>query len=224
MSAQISNLIKTRHSSKNNNSSVFTDIYQNNVNIAIWQRDFEHDFTSATQSILAMQPNLQIQIIVSASNVKDALNDHFAKLECEHSLLNQLIDDIAYLVDMFCCLFDLKRTGLRLSALDQAMCPKFHVDKVPCRLVTTYTGIATQWLEHNTIDRTKLGHASKGLTDEQSNLYTSATDIQQLKAGDVALLKGESWTDNEGAGLVHRSPALNTGERRMLLTLDFMVD
>ncbi|WP_428354217.1 DUF1826 domain-containing protein [Methyloprofundus sp.] len=37
-----------------------------------------------------------------------------------------------------------------------------------------------------------------------------------------ALLKGERWEGNENAGLVHRSPAINEGERRLLLTLDFM--
>ncbi|MDP6198266.1 MAG: DUF1826 domain-containing protein, partial [Porticoccaceae bacterium] len=31
----------------------------------------------------------------------------------------------------------------------------------------------------------------------------------------------ELWSGNESAGLVHRSPALKIGERRLLLTLDF---
>jgi hypothetical protein len=39
----------------------------------------------------------------------------------------------------------------------------------------------------------------------------------------VALLKGESWENNEGAGLVHRSPAVKSGQQRLLLTLDFAV-
>ncbi|WP_297291060.1 DUF1826 domain-containing protein [Oceanicoccus sp.] len=33
-------------------------------------------------------------------------------------------------------------------------------------------------------------------------------------------MKGELWEGNEGAGLVHRSPSLSAGERRLLLTLD----
>ena len=44
--------------------------------------------------------------------------------------------------------------------------------------------------------------------------------IQQINAGEVALLKGEKWQGNEGAGLIHRSPALAPGERRLILTLD----
>lgn len=132
---------------------------------------------------------------------------------------------------MFCCLFDLGSAGLRLTALDRAMCPRFHVDKIPCRLVTTYQGIATEWLPHHHVDRSKLGAGSEGKSDEQSGLFQNLEDIQRLHQGEVALLKGEGWEGNEGAGLVHRSPAMPViadsvkmhavSERRLLLTLDF---
>ena len=61
-----------------------------------------------------------------------------------------------------------------------------------------------------------------GLTDDKSGLYQSEQDINQIAAGDVAMLKGELWQGNENAGLVHRSPQVQTGETRLLLTLDFM--
>mgnify|MGYP000570713948 CR=1 FL=1 len=51
---------------------------------------------------------------------------------------------------------------------------------------------------------------------------TRAALIQQISAGQVALLKGEKWQGNEGAGLIHRSPALAAGERRLILTLDWL--
>lgn len=130
-------------------------------------------------------------------------------------------DDVSELVEMFCCLFDLEQVGLRLTILDRAMCPKFHVDRVPCRLVSTYSGIATEWLPHSDVDRSKLGQGSLGLSDENSDLYRNKSDINQLFCGDVGLLKGESWVNNEGGGLVHRSPQLINGKKRLLLTLDF---
>ena len=54
-----------------------------------------------------------------------------------------------------------------------------------------------------------------------SGLFLSETDIENLQSGQVALLKGERWEGNEGAGLVHRSPDLDKGARRFLLSLDF---
>ena len=98
----------------------------------------------------------------------------------------------------------------------------FHVDKIPCRLVTTYQGVATQWLNHSDVNRSKLGTGNLGKPDEESGLFKSLNNINQLKQGDVALLKGEYWDENEGAGLVHRSPAVAANEQRLLLTLDFI--
>ena len=57
---------------------------------------------------------------------------------------------------MYCYLFELNEIGLSLRVLDKAMCPRFHVDHVPCRLITTYTGVTTQWLPHTSVDRSKL--------------------------------------------------------------------
>lgn len=44
--------------------------------------------------------------------------------------------------------------------------------------------------------------------------------IRSLQAGQVAILKGEKWLGNEGAGLIHRSPA--SEQRRLLLSLDWL--
>ena len=100
-----------------------------------------------------------------------------------------LASDVAGLVDRICYLFDLKSVGLRLSALGHAMCPRFHVDKVPCRLATTYFGNATEWLPHDRVDRSKLGPGSNGKPDARSGLFSRNDDIHQLDVGDVALLK-----------------------------------
>lgn len=60
--------------------------------------------------------------------------------------------------------------------------------------------------------------------DDETGIFNSANDIRQLNAGDVALLKGESWVGNEGGGLIHRSPHISSQTRRLLLTLDFVND
>ncbi len=130
---------------------------------------------------------------------------------------------MAVLVDLFCGLFDLEHARLRLTTLDRVMCPRFHVDRVPCRLVTTYLGCSTQWLPHDTVDRTKLGKGNNGLPDELSGIYRSAEDIRQLTNGDVALLQGSLWEGGTHSGLVHRSPTPKPGENRLLFTLDFVV-
>lgn len=208
---------KTRYIVEGNDPTIFTDIYREDCNMAVWQRALAPQLQHLLGDFLASHARLQASMTVSPQSVLSSIRETLG--ESEAALL--LSENIAELVDMFCCLFELKRTGLRLTALDRPMCPKFHVDRVPCRLITTFVGTATEWLPHDTVDRTKLGKGSAGKADEQSGLVQNPDNIQQLSQANVALLKGELWEGNEGAGLVHRSPSLLAGERRLLLTLDF---
>lgn len=209
-----------RRSIEGNAPNVFTDIYRNDANIVIWKRELPNELSEAVSHILESPPTRAKVLVVSPQNTHNALSDALG----ESSAVATLSDDIALLVDMFCCLFDLTHAGLRLTVLDSPMCPRFHVDHIPCRLVTTYRGIATEWLNHDVIDRTKLGAGNQGKSDEESGLFESLNDINRLSEGDVALLKGENWDETKDAGLVHRSPSVSTNERRLLLTLDFIAD
>ncbi len=206
-----------RRLSQAHSADVLADIYQDDVNISVWQRSLSSELRSAARTLLASNTVFRIATSTTPDNTFDSLYESLGA-----SAAAQVISqDVADIVAMFCYLFELERVGLRLTSLEKAMCPKFHVDRVPCRLVSTYQGIATQWLPHHHVDRRKMGTGSGGLADKDSGLYQSQDHIQQLNAGDVAMLKGESWLGNEGAGLVHRSPSLQAGERRLLLTLDF---
>lgn len=207
-----------RRASERNDPEVLTDIYQNDTNIAIWKRGISDELALAVDEFIATKTKKRVMLAVTAKNAYEELSN---AIGTEKSIA-PLVKDIAQLIDMFCCLFDLKRAGVRLTSMDQAMCPRFHVDKIPCRLVSTYQGIATDWLPNHLIDRTKLGAGSQGKPDESSGLLHDLNDIQCLHQGDVALMKGEFWEGNEGAGLVHRSPPLPTGEHRLLLSLDFI--
>ncbi|TLP41191.1 DUF1826 domain-containing protein [Arcobacter arenosus] len=206
----------SRHMSQDKQPTVLSDIYQAETNIAIWRREKSDTLEYSVKEFLSLNPTFKKEMILTPQDAFARVSESFA------NKMTELSEDIAELVDMFCYLFELKEVGMRLKVLDKAMCPKFHVDKVPCRLVTTYQGMATEWLPHDLVDQTKLGWDCNGLPDCESGLYQSESDIQQLDCGDVALIKGTRWEGNENAGLVHRSPELITNEKRLVLTLDFM--
>jgi len=197
---------------------ILKDIYLENINMVTWQRTLSNSIKEASAIILKTNPTLKLSQIVSPQETYSIVNEILGSSKVS----SMLSKDIEELVDMFCYLFDLNRVGLRLTALDGAMCPKFHVDRIPCRLITTYHGIATEWLPHAKADRTKLGHGSQGKPDNQSGLFKTSKAIQKLNQGEVALLKGEGWRGNQGAGLIHRSPQLREEKSRLLLTLDFI--
>jgi hypothetical protein len=196
--------------------AALSGIYQEDRNIVAWRRDLALEIQNVVNDFLIASSSFQVSMTLSSQDAFVLIHEALGG----SGLMTPLSEDIAELVDMFCYLFDLNKVGLRLTVLDRAMCSKFHVDRVPCRLVTTYQGSATEWLPHNVVNRSKLGHGSEGKSDEKSGLFPDMGDIKQLMPGDVALLKGELWEGNEGAGLVHRSPSLSAGERRLLLTLD----
>ncbi|SHO59167.1 DUF1826 domain-containing protein [Vibrio quintilis] len=197
---------------------ILTTIYQPEHNIAIWQRTLAPEVMRGITEMLQEANSLALVQTVTPDDVAQWVQEKLSDYACATALS----EDIALIVDMFCCLFDLKEAGLRLTMLDNPMCPKFHVDRVPCRLVTTYVGAATQWLENEKIDRRKLGAGSLGQPDHLSGLFQHDQAIKQMQPGDVALLKGSGWEGNENLGLVHRSPEITSRERRLLLTLDFV--
>ena len=212
----INNMTPTRFCSLAEHPTVLADIYESDINIAIWKRSFSQELTDSISQFVVANPNFSKSLSLTPENA-------YMKLEnsTEGSASRELLENMAQLVDMFCCLFDLEDVGLRLAVLSDAMCPKFHFDRVPCRLVTTYHGVATQWLPNDAVDRSKLGQGSNGLPDSASGLYTQESDIQQLVTGDVALFKGDQWIGNENAGLVHRSPESSSLNPRLIVTLDF---
>lgn len=100
------------------------------------------------------------------------------------------------------------------------MCPRFHVENTPARLVAAYDAVGSEWLANADVDHKQLGLRTNNQSDRNVNLYRSAAVIRRLPAFSVALITGEPWQGNEGFGLVHRSPVLTAMQRRLLVTLD----
>ncbi len=194
---------------------ILAHILDNNTNLTVWNRQLPLHIADFAARLLSLDEPLSDVISFDISDDRSSVD-----LKCLASRFNDLegyesfIVDIDWLVSAYACLLGAKRIGLRLRALDTAMCPRFHVDHVPVRLITTYAGAGSQWLRESVLERPQLGQLpTEPLHDSQ---------IEHMDAGDVALLKGEKWQGNEGFGLIHCSPALSQGERRLILTLDWL--
>jgi hypothetical protein len=133
-----------------------------------------------------------------------------------------LAADLRFWIEVLAELTDLERVGVRLARLETSMCPRFHVDRVTLRLVTTYEGQGTEFVSSEHVDRRRLGHAALGAADEVSGLLLAPGCVRSASAFDVVLLKGEEWPENGGHGAVHRSPAASGKEPRLVLTLDLL--
>lgn len=197
-----------------------TRIYEDGVNLCLVERYFPAAIEAFIYQASKQFGNLEFSQPVNPTVF------NFTTLWPQASQLNgyrEWLEDIELLTSAFCELFGLKQAGLRLRTLQNAMCPRFHVDRVPARMICSYGGIGTEWLPEYALDRQKLGMGSSGLPDEHSGLIADPTAIRRMPAYAVGLMKGEAWEGNEGQGFVHRSPTPTTVQpKRLVLTLDML--
>ena len=123
-----------------------------------------------------------------------------------------LVDQISEASKMLGELMDCERVGVRLKTLSAPMCPRFHVDHVPCRMLITLSGVGTEWIPNSDVDWAVLADLDTMAPPVQAN-----REIQRFATGNWSLLKGGAWHDCFD-GVVHRSPH-GVGER-LLLSLD----
>ncbi|GAB3372033.1 DUF1826 domain-containing protein [Azotobacter armeniacus] len=191
--------------------AILAEVLRDGVNMALWQRRLSPP-VERFAAVLALGEPLAASLVLELDRPEAEPDlSRLVEGDVDTEGRAEFIADVAWLVSAYACLIDARRVGLRLRSLETAMCPRFHVDRVPLRLVTTYCGIGSQWLREGTMARARLGDPS-----------AEPSDSQQIEVGAVALFKGEKWLGNEGAGIIHRSPRPARGERRLLLTLDWL--
>lgn len=120
------------------------------------------------------------------------------------ALRRALIGDAARLAALFCAALDLATFELRMEVVRTDSCRKFHADYVTARLITTYVGEGTDWLDEDDAARVAAGAAP--------------LRVHRLGTFDVGLFKGKLATETPA---IHRSPPIaGTGTARLLLVLN----
>lgn len=195
---------------------ILSRIYDAHIDLCILQRTLSADIKHYAAYLQQEYIGFELAQQINVEHVRNNLNILLPK----HPSLNAFIEDVSWVAEMFACLFSLDNVGLRLNVLAKTMCPRFHTDKVPCRLITTYAGKGTEWLDSRTADRVMLA-AYDEPQEKNTDVFARQCPIQSLQEGEIALFKGDRWDEQKGYGVIHRSPALDPSETRLLLTLDF---
>ena len=193
-------MTQTIHCPKNaligDTSDVLKDIHLKEKNIAIYQRDTNHlnpELKSLCQQDINFTSYGSIKDIVSSLKI-------YSKYRLPtHSLL---IQDIHEILNLFQNITKTNTFKLSLESISTDMCRKFHADYNQLRLLCTYVGSGTLWLPDD---------AEKNGILEQ--------DIQQVKTGNIAILKGKLYPNAKP--VFHRSPEIESlNEKRHLLRVD----
>jgi hypothetical protein len=125
-----------------------------------------------------------------------------------------LRDEIASAVEVLTDLLSCSSVGVRVATLSGPMCPRFHTDLVPCRMLLTLGGRGTEWIAHGDVDFDRFERRQ-----DDSAPTRPGGQVRTLPTGAWSVLKGGRW-DARFGGVVHRSP--HEGGRRLLLSFDPM--
>lgn len=184
-------------------------IRKQHINLAIWQRPFDVTMQPVMRW-LAAEP-FELEYPVAVDDVSRTLHKNIvAPLEYEQSRY-RLIADIQRLAILFSNYASTHRIRLIVESVHEVPCPKFHQDNVSLRLICTYVGAGTQWLENSNVNTHADCCGGKIVRDNSR--------IQQLKPFEVALMKGKIWQSN-AMGIYHRSPHLEAGQPRFVVKMD----
>jgi len=127
-----------------------TEIFREQVNLTIWNRPLEARIKSFVAELTARAGKLERFIILSED---DDATTVLPKWALEIDGAQAWMADLDKLIDMYRCLFEPQAVGLRLHVLQGTMCPRFHTDRVPVRLLCTYQGVGTEWLHEEQVTR-----------------------------------------------------------------------
>jgi len=177
------------------------------IELQIWRRALSLYFQTWLER---MDPSRfpDIRVLVQPSDLRRAVEPHLD--DCgmpSGDMRDLLLGDVDNLVSAFARITQSDLVDVRLERVSHDACWKFHRDCVEARLLTTYRGPATEWVQPL--------HAEEALGKQKS--YKGPWE--RLRVHDVAIFKG-SFTGPSN-GIVHRSPPIaGTGRTRLLLCLN----
>lgn len=180
--------------------SILQSVKDEACSLAIWEREAENWM----ERLLDGEPR-DVRLNTLLDELRSGLAEALLSSGFANSHLHsRLIDKIAELADLYCSILGLDELEVRVEVVTTNSCRKWHADYVKARLIATYVGDGTQWLDADDVDRVREGGEPQR--------------INQLRTGDIGIFKGKLATDRPA---IHRSPPIaGTGQKRLLLVLN----
>ncbi len=188
----------------------FAAIYDEDVEIVSVTRPQARTYEGLAERLIRSRQVPQARWVQPADDPEVPASELPAILDAD--VRSALLDQIAEASEMLGELVDCERVGVRLETLSAPMCPRFHADYVPCRMLITLSGVGTEWIPNGDVDWAVFHDLETTAPPVKAN-----RQVQRLTTGHWSLLKGGAW-DDCFRGVVHRSPH-DVGER-LLLSLD----
>ena len=193
---------------------VFEQLFDERISLCVWQRTPDIQLEDYVRQAAPSLPPARLERVSLRWGMSETVLSDFP----EGPQKAHLIDELRGLVDLFSTLADTRTVGVRIVATDTAMCPQFHTDRVSLRLLCTWAGAGTEWVERR--DVVSVPQAAGALRLTEMPMRVGAV-LNQMQCFDIGVFKGELWPVPDGYGVLHRSPPPRAStERRVLVSLD----
>lgn len=157
--------------------------------------------------------NIRITKELDSNLLKQKMIERLAHLE-DHKGKDSLVTDILCLASYLFNQSQDKHIHINLETVTTNQCRLFHKDNLKNRLLCTYYGPGTQWINDAYVNREMLG---KG---DNNKIIKDFSKINQAGEFDILILRGELYS-LESKGAVHRSPPIEDKKlKRLVLRID----
>lgn len=171
------------------------------VNLAVWESD---DLPPVPHDLGAID---NIRIPVALESAEATISEALVAARYPSALIAGWTAMVARHAKLLGNLLDCTNVVVRLKVVETDACCKFHADYVSVRLIATFTGPGTQWLDAGDAVRLHAGAEVEKLS------------VRNIATGHIALFKGHDWAPERA--IVHRSPSIaGSGTRRLVLVID----
>jgi len=189
------------------------------INLWVWQRAPVRRLQAYTRRLsLAARVHVDRQFTPARDGLQPPVRGALLEAGLPAAAgLEVLAGELAQLVSLFAHGAGVGAVRLRLERIAETRERPFHYDSTTLRLLCTYRGPATQWLADDDVRRERVRGSGAGEGVERAVPRTGAR-VRALAPWWVAVIKGDGYPGNAGAGLVHRAPP--GAQTRLRLRLD----
>ena len=199
---------------------VLSSVHVPGINMAVWQRPELPACQEAIETILTASTTYLLDTI---SSDKAALLRSLqeAALPLNPTItMDALAEDIWMLSELFCTINEIKEVRIRLARIENDACRLFHADTLHMRMLCTYAGAGTDWIENHNARYDQLGSQGRSVEETNDAIVIDFNQIRTVDTWDVALFSGRLKEDT--LPLIHRSsPVKNRNAYRIRLCIDF---
>lgn len=175
-------------------SDVLTRLQSVDSDIVVLAEERPEELDLAIGPVVQSLPNFEkrasLTRVQSHATVSSALSEMGLASE-------QLVSQMVGHIELFANLFEQEKMEVRIELTDRQSCPKFHCDNVFVRMLVTYYGPTTEFIDHR----------------EPEIIFRAPLST-------VVFLKGHKHPTYQDR-ILHRSPEFTNGVKRLTMILNF---